>query len=80
MEYVKGYKLPVGTKVILNRDIDQSKQVFKKGDIGVITKNNVIEFCYVVDFAEDFLPVYTSEIELYPSLTEIPIWDILSVL
>lgn len=80
MEYVRGYTLPIGTKVTLNKDIDQQKRVFKKGEVGTVVQNHVIEFCYVVDFGEETLPIYTSEIELYPSLTEIPTWDILSVL
>lgn len=74
-------RLEIGEQAVLNRDIDQHRRVFRKGEVGTVVRNNIIEFSYALKFADgDELPVYHSEVERIDSQPMIPNTDQLSIL
>jgi hypothetical protein len=77
MKYDPNNILPVGTRVMLIKDIPQNNA--KVGMVGTVTDNKIFEFTYSLkmDSLDKPLLVYSSEIEVYDNLI-IP--DQLSVL
>jgi hypothetical protein len=77
MKYDPNNILPVGTRVILIKDIPQNNA--KVGMVGTVASNKIYEFTYslMMDSLNKPLPVYSDEIEVYDELT-IP--DQLSIL
>ena len=80
MDYTEK-RLEIGEQAVLNKDINQPRRIFRKGEVGVVTRNQIIEFSYVLRFVDgDELPVYNYEIERVNAQPMIPNVDQLSYL